>query len=91
MIVAKFNVTGQPSSIDAVKSVYYNMNINRRGETMKYILMNKNTEVMLVEFDIETNNIQKIYEIYNLDYAPLSFINSKNNVSKNEVKTLNTW
>ena len=38
---------------------------------MKCILMNKNVEVLIVEYDVITKGFNKLYEIYNIDYAPL--------------------
>lgn len=38
---------------------------------MKCILMNKNTEVLVAEYDIELSSFRKIYEIRNINYAPL--------------------
>ena len=37
---------------------------------MKCILMNKNTEVLLAEYDSAGGVFSKIYEVYNIDYAP---------------------
>ena len=37
---------------------------------MKCILMNKNTEVLIAEYDSANCVFSKIYEIYNIDYAP---------------------
>ena len=37
---------------------------------MKCILMNKNKEVMLTEYDSATGVFTNIYKIYNIDYAP---------------------
>ena len=37
---------------------------------MKCILMNKNTEVLLFEFNEVSKFFDKIYEVYNIDYAP---------------------
>lgn len=37
---------------------------------MKCILMNKNTEVLIAEYDSGTGVFTKIYDIYNIDYAP---------------------
>ena len=38
---------------------------------MKCILMNKNTKIMLVEYNLDYHIIEKIYETYNINYAPL--------------------
>jgi len=37
---------------------------------MKCILMNKNTEVLLAEYDSANGVFSRIYEVYNIDYAP---------------------
>lgn len=37
---------------------------------MKCILMNKNTEVLMAEYDSANGVFSKIYEVYNIDYAP---------------------
>ncbi len=41
----------------------------------KYIFMNQNTKILDFEFDNDLNIITKIYEIYNLNYAPLNIKN----------------
>lgn len=38
---------------------------------MKCILMNKNTEVLYVEYNTTFNIFDRIYEVINIDYAPL--------------------
>lgn len=43
---------------------------------MKCILLNKNKEIALIELNTELKIIEKIYEIYNIEYAPLSFKNA---------------
>ena len=37
---------------------------------MKCILMNKNTEVLIAEYNENSKFFDKIYEVYNIDYAP---------------------
>lgn len=37
---------------------------------MKCILMNKNTEVLMAEYDSGLGVFTKIYDVYNIDYAP---------------------
>ena len=37
---------------------------------MKCILMNKNTHVLLAEYDSANSVFSKVYEVYNIDYAP---------------------
>lgn len=58
---------------------------------MKCYLMNKNTKVALIEYDTIYDIITKIYDVYNIDYAPLSIKNSSNDKSKNLAKELNSW
>ena len=58
---------------------------------MKFILMNKNTPIALIEYDTNYNEIKNIYEIYNIDYAPLSIINASKDKSKSIVKVMNKW
>ena len=58
---------------------------------MKCILMNKNTKVMLVEYNLDYHIIEKIYETYNINYAPLSVYNASKNKSLNTTKTVNNW
>lgn len=58
---------------------------------MKCILMNKNKKIALLELNSEFNIIEKIYEIYNIDYAPLSFKNAFYDKVTNNEKALNEW
>lgn len=58
---------------------------------MRCFFMNKNTKVALIEYNINIDAITDIYEIYNLDYAPLALKNASNDKSKNIIKELNTW
>ena len=37
---------------------------------MKRILFNKNTKVLSAEFDPANGVFSKVYEVYNIDYAP---------------------
>lgn len=43
---------------------------------MKCILMNKNTEVLIAEYDMELKSFIDIYEIKNIDYAPIILKNA---------------
>lgn len=43
---------------------------------MKCILMNKNIEVLVLEYDEELKVFSKIYEVKNIDYAPIILKNS---------------
>ncbi len=38
---------------------------------MKCVLMNKNTEVLIAEYDVIIKGFNKIYEIENINFAPL--------------------
>lgn len=58
---------------------------------MKCIIMNKNKEVMLVEFNKLHNIIDKIYEIYDIKFAPLSIYNAFNNKKASLIKEVNNW
>ena len=58
---------------------------------MKCILMNKNTKIMLVEYNTTFNGIEKIYDIYNINYAPLSILNANNTLGTNLAKAVNEW
>ena len=60
-------------------------------EEMKCLLMNKNTKIALINLNTELNSIDKIYEIYNEDLAPLSFKNAIKNSTVSPTKTLNNW
>ncbi len=48
---------------------------------MKCILMNKNTEVLLAEYDSGLGVFSKIYDIYNINYAPYILKNFYNDTS----------
>ena len=58
---------------------------------MKCILMNKNTPILLLEYNTKYNTIEKIYDIYNIEYASLSVYNANKNISKNLVAEVNKW
>lgn len=58
---------------------------------MKCYLMNKNTMVALIQYDTTYDIISKIYEMYNIDYAPLSIKNASKDKSKNLAKELDLW
>lgn len=48
---------------------------------MKCILMNKNTKVLIAEYDSGTKGFSKIYDIYNIEYVPYilkSYYDSEN-------------
>ena len=58
---------------------------------MKCILMNKNIAVALIEYNTDYNLIEKVYEIYDINYAPLSVFNASKDKSKNLAKEINNW
>ncbi len=58
---------------------------------MKCLLMNKNQKIACIEIDSNNNVIDKIYHIYNIEYAPLSFQNAVNDKSVNNIRALNLW
>lgn len=61
---------------------------------MKCILMNRNTEVLIAEYDAATGVFTKVYDIYDIDYAPYilkSFYN-KNDINNIPFRTnLSEW
>ena len=56
---------------------------------MKIILMNQNKKVLLAEMD-ENNTFQKIYEYYDMDYAPLHLYNAYKQ-DNDVLSSLNSW
>ncbi len=58
---------------------------------MKCYLMNKNTKVAQIEYDTTYDIITKIYEMYDINYAPLFLKNASADKSKNLAKELNSW
>ena len=58
---------------------------------MKRTLMNKNISIMLVEYNTTLNGIENIYDIYNIDYAPLSISNANKTLGANLLKQINDW
>ena len=68
--------------------------MNRKdGDGMKCILMNKNTPIMILDYNEVLSGFDKIYEIINIDYAPLILKNyyDKNNDEKLFLKKLDEW
>lgn len=57
---------------------------------MKCILMNKNQKILLIEYN-SYNVISQIYEIYNIEYAPLAVFNASKNKSFSLTKAVNDW
>lgn len=55
----------------------------KEGAYMKCFLMNKNTEVLIADYNTTLKGFSELYEIKNLDYAPLIikniFLKDKNN------------
>ena len=62
-----------------------------KNSLMKYRLMNKQTQIALVEYNEDVQAITNIYEITNIEYAPLSFYNAYYNTSISNVKAMNQW
>ncbi len=58
---------------------------------MKCLLMNKNISVMSIEYNTTFNIIEKIYEIYHIEYAPLSVMNANKTKGANVLKQTNEW
>ena len=54
---------------------------------MKCVLMNKNTEVLILEYDVILKGFNKIYEIENINFAPL-IIKKIYDKDKDEIKLL---
>lgn len=54
-------------------------------------LMNKHTQVALVEYNEDIQAITNIYEVTNTEYAPLSFYNAYYNTSISNVEAMNQW
>ena len=60
---------------------------------MKCILMNKNTEVIVLEYNTILNGFSEFYEIKNIEYAPLIIFNSykENNNDDIMLTNLSEW
>ena len=61
---------------------------------VKCILMNKNTEVLIAEYNENSKFFDKIYEVYNIDYAPyiLKSFYIENNINDTLFRTnLSEW
>ena len=52
--------------------------------------MNKNQKILLIEYN-SYNVISQIYEIYNIEYAPLAVFNASKNKSFSLTKAVNDW
>lgn len=57
---------------------------------MKVILMNKNTEILIAEYNEQLAVFTKIYEIKNIDYAPV-IINQTLKTNHNDISALTEW
>ena len=57
---------------------------------MKITLMNKNTEVLIAEYNEQLAVFTKIYEIKNIDYAPI-IINQTLKTNHNDISALTEW
>ena len=60
---------------------------------MKVVLMNKNTEVLYAEYDVAISAFTKVYEVYNIDYAPyiLKWYYDKDDDSNTFRRHLTEW
>lgn len=57
---------------------------------MKVILMNQNTQVLIAEYNEQLAVFTKIYEIKNIDYAPV-IINQTLKTNHNDISALTEW
>lgn len=58
---------------------------------MRCMLFNKHTPVADIEFDTNTKRIVGIYEMLDINYAPLGVYNAYKNKSASTLKALNSW
>ncbi len=58
---------------------------------MKCILMNKNTPIALVEYNTTLHGIETVYDMYNIEYAPLSVYTASKNPAGKVVSSMNRW
>ncbi len=58
---------------------------------MKCILMNKNTPVALVEYNTTLHGIEKVYDTYNIEHAPLSVYTASKNPAGKIATAMNKW
>lgn len=58
---------------------------------MKCLIMNKNIPVMRIEYNIDLNIIEKIYDVVNIEYAPLAIANVNNIKGTNLLVQTNEW
>ena len=57
---------------------------------MQVYLMNKNTEVMKLEFEVDKNLFNKVIQIKNIEYAPLSIYKTYQN-NDDLLTEVNKW
>lgn len=69
--------------------------INKKRMEQKFTyemsIMNKHTQVALIEYNEDVQAITNIYEVTNIEYAPLFFYNAYFNTSISNVKAMNQW
>lgn len=68
--------------------------IEKVDEFMKCILMNKNTKILVAEYDAATGVFTKVYDVYDIDYAPyiLKSFYDKNDINNIPFRTnLSEW
>lgn len=62
---------------------FFMIEYKKEGAYMKCFLMNKNTEVLIADYNTTLKGFSELYEIKNIDYAPLIikniFLKDKNN------------
>lgn len=58
---------------------------------MKCLIMNKNIPVMTIEYNTDFNIIEKVYEVINIEYAPLAIANANKTKGANLLMQTNEW
>ena len=58
---------------------------------MKCLIMNKNIPVMTIEYNTDFNIIEKVYEVINIEYAPLAIANANKKKAPNLHNQTNEW
>lgn len=58
---------------------------------MKCLIMNKNIPVMRIEYNTDLNIIEKIYDVVDIEYAPLAIANVNNIKGTNLLVQTNEW
>ena len=64
------NIFATCNTTDFLLKILYTSIRKRRWIPIKRTLMIKNKEIMLTEYDSAMGVFTKIYEVYNIDYAP---------------------